>query len=1067
MSFERPDLACLGVHRNNTPKIKQASNSNRASYHRTPMSPYTLASDRYKTNINRNKTRKWVEAKKVDYGGDDWGAEDDFEDDDAGDSGSATEATPPMPLPQATRPGRLAGLRSIGQDSGASTPRSGSVGSARSLRPSERIALERQTSGGLGQRSVTGPPALQIQTGVQPQRSVQPAESAVSTTSLSAAQPQFPARKSSMADSERPNLTIDAATHPPRTSSRSVSPGNGSAVRSPVSGAGLAGPPKIVRPSEIYRRMEEKEGESKSIDSARRPSWESSGAAVNSQRSPSFGRSDSGDGNHPLQQPLASVAERKSEYDLDGPGAPSSRVLAGETSKAIETRPEPEASTSARPTPPVLQHPPATDEAALQQPPKRFSTSPKLPDLDLVSGFGSDFFSNGGGFMGGSLEAPAEVAPAPATRLRLESTPAGTTHAAEPTSHDVEANSTAAPTQQRTAEQFISHQIPEPSQPKPVRPAIPGGWVSETTSVGSEHPTPFSEQDKSSSGLAINNMDMPAISERPEDLALKPAPLRTPTPRSSSPTKSDGGRGPSRASHASSSDALPRLRTSQSPLANVEQGKSEDDGESTKATPIAPAPLQPHKGASSEELSEEPNHPVMRVDTGTTADNSSPLKESDVLRDEIMRSLSPVRGSDAHLDTLKDESATRESAYLDDVYGDYWTPQDSTRNVQERRGLEAAKLESGSASVTPTTTAAIPPSGDKPVVPAAEPETEPAKPAFKRERFSWEAASENSKPSAASPTKHPLPELPKDAFSSPPDIPQLSPIDSGPTSPLIPLPVLDFVRSDGETVPREGSGASHRVSSVGSIPPGQDPTTKDPHSPASRTGDRGSMLFSPSDEKIAVMSPTSPMSPMTEIEPIQLRPDSAASQEDATPHDIPLPRSPSPTKPAGDSSKPPSSEQNIMNLKQIMALPTSPERVYKMLEARAEFASMPSGLPQWLTQLLGQPEHANAGPSFKYAPAGDDVPLFANSKSRPGAVGGAADGTGPQRPHSGSVTLGSGGGGSVRIPGASAAQLQLGNLMHGQAGVKGKEFLQTAGKMGKGLLSKGKNKLRERKAQGQ
>lgn len=59
-----------------------------------------------------------------------------------------------------------------------------------------------------------------------------------------------------------------------------------------------------------------------------------------------------------------------------------------------------------------------------------------------------------------------------------------------------------------------------------------------------------------------------------------------------------------------------------------------------------------------------------------------------------------------------------------------------------------------------------------------------------------------------------------------------------------------------------------------------------------------------------------------------------------------------------------------------------------------------------------------------------------------------------------SMTIGGAAGGSVRI--AAGAQAQLGNLMHGPAGAKGKELLQSAGKMGKGLLSKGKSKLRER-----
>lgn len=47
---------------------------------------------------------------------------------------------------------------------------------------------------------------------------------------------------------------------------------------------------------------------------------------------------------------------------------------------------------------------------------------------------------------------------------------------------------------------------------------------------------------------------------------------------------------------------------------------------------------------------------------------------------------------------------------------------------------------------------------------------------------------------------------------------------------------------------------------------------------------------------------------------------------------------------------------------------------------------------------------------------------------------------------------------------STSGSVNLGHLvMHsGQAGAKGKELLQSAGKLSKGLLSKGKNKLRER-----
>lgn len=958
--------------------------------------------------------------------------------------------------------------------------------------------MERQASGGQ-QRSVTGPPALHIQTGVQPQRPVQPAEPQASQL---AAQPQFPPRKSSMTNQERPDLTINHVGHPPRTSSRPESPAVEPGVRSPPSAGGYSAQPKVIRPSEIYRRMEvEKDKERRSLDSAHRSSLESTGSRGASGTGGDVDGSEggikspirpSGDGSRALQ-PLATVDERKSEYGFDGllvnPGAaPASEAkessdFAPEAARETKSSSDPEPSMFSQSTLPTLQHPQSASEP---EPRNRFSTSPKLPDLTRMSGFGSDFFSSGGGFMSElpkQPEAPAEATPKPA----FDPGSAGVTPPAEQTVHEEE-QKTATPAPDQPAERYSAQQIPEPSQPKPFRPAIPGGWVSETASTPGEMATPGTEQVRY--GLGISAGDIPSISEHSEDPSLKPAPLRTPTPRDRSPKKFDEDRGSNKSGQPSPHVPHP-LRTTPSRLSQEPAQLDEDGARSSEkgaeeqaagGPPAAPAPLQPAKASASDLSPEELRQPITRVDTVSTTENASPLKESDYLRDEIIRSLSPVRKSASHLDALPDGSAARESAYLSDVYGDYWQADDDEPNAGKPEGkdagepqpLSAVKEEAGSASATPTpptpnwTSEIISSREDRSAVPASEPE--PVELSIKRERFSWEAAEKNES-AAPPPTKHPLPEPPKEEASRPSAAPELaSPVDSGRYSPLLTLPVLNFGRDDVAAIPREES-PSRVVSAVSNFPPGQDATTIELPSPTSHTGgndgpsnvaDRASMLFSPSEEKIvALQSPASPGSP----KPLYATADSPA----ATPTDIPLPRSPSPTP--NEKSFPGHAAQ-VMNLKQIMALPTSPERVYKMLEARAEFAALPSGLDQWLAQAVAQPEHVNAGPTFKYAPAGDDLPLFANTqrynrRTSMIAGGGGGDGAGGDggggggaggigRQHSG---MGSGGGGSVRIAGASA---QLGNLMHGQAGVKGKELLQSAGKMGKGLLSKGKSKLRER-----
>lgn len=914
-----------------------------------------------------------------------------------------------------------------------------------------------------------------------------------------------------MKSQERPDLTVDPIIHPPRTSSRSVSPGSASAVRSPVSATGSTAP-KFVRPSEIYRRMEEeKERGRKSIDSAR-PSLDgisehgdSTDASTKQSRQPSLGRNDSGGEGVRTLQPLAPVAERKSEYGFDGlmikPGGASSeepkvsKEIEPEPTKQPEANPmvpdiksEPEPVPGPEPAPvnepasepAIARQPPPTmlgprqtaaEETTVQPPKKRFSTSPKLPDFARMSGFGSDFFS--GGFLAGS---PKQTKITDDTREITPTAARGQSdHQAEPSAQD------------NTALSQVEQEPAAPKQPKPFRPSLPGGWVSETASTPGEMAIPFS----------LGTDDVPTLHEQPEDISLKPAPLRTPTPRSSSRPTEDEDRTSLRSSHGSPA-MPPPLRTTPSPskLSLVErpaetseseghhieeQESSSDSARVSDANKVAPAPLQPHKSAMPDLPAEDLRHPIMRLNTdSTTADDSSPLKESDVLRDEIIRSLSPVRSSDTLLGPSKDESATRESAYLSDVYGDYWNPEDSTTAAPEKHTVPAVEFPAASkdedrpASVTPTppphdwTNRAASPNIEATTAPAVETETD--KPALKRERFSWEAAPESKPPS---PTKHALPPLPQEAIDSTPAATAAepaSPIDSTLWSPLISLPVLNL---GGEDATESRDEPSRVVSAVSMFPPGSN-TMIDPPSPMSPPGDHEetpridgvNRLLSPSEEKIVLASPTSPKTPDSPSGLSESHVNRAESPA-PTPTDIPLPRSPSPTKEGaglgGENFLPTMEGKNMMSLHQIMQLPTSPERVYKMLETRAEFAATPSGMGPWLQQMLAQPEHAQGGSFFRYPPAGADVELLgAWSRAHPHPASGG-DGVGAQPElTSSSVGTGLSSGGSVRI--AREANLQLGNLMHGtgQAGAKGKELLHSAGKMGKGLLSKGKNKLRER-----
>jgi hypothetical protein len=460
----------------------------------------------YKANVNRNKTKKWADAKPVDYGGDDWGEDDDYDD------------PPPPPIPKAT------GLRQPGQglQSGPQSiptpvdnkknygdlpplPSAAAAGSSfgrprvnsfdaddekRNFSNSTMQSPSADTTPTPATRfsQITGAPALHISTqptqpppqqlpqndgvsglrkgsqvvlspksgsphpdallpGPAPERmntgdssaafsgpsrmntgesgSVysQPSDvrtpssdyqsrrdfsptavpAPLSTTRASPA-PQsatetpstrFPARKSSLSQSTGPELSQivpsnqDSTAPKPWIAGRSSSPG--SSARSPTTPSAKALP--FIRPSDIYKRMEEeKERERQSMESSR-PSMDSIVGARASDRSDSpakpplrektssdslgdtrqrgsFERDDVPASGRHLQPMLAPVRERKSEYGFEGFN------INEQAAKAAEQTPAP------------------NESAQLDiQEARQFSVSPKLPDLNRMSGFGIDLFS--------------------------------------------------------------------------------------------------------------------------------------------------------------------------------------------------------------------------------------------------------------------------------------------------------------------------------------------------------------------------------------------------------------------------------------------------------------------------------------------------------------------------------------------------------------------------------------------------------------------------------------------------------------------------------------------------
>ncbi|KAJ6784563.1 hypothetical protein PWT90_10892 [Aphanocladium album] len=152
---------------------------------------------------------------------------------------------------------------------------------------------------------------------------------------------------------------------------------------------------------------------------------------------------------------------------------------------------------------------------------------------------------------------------------------------------------------------------------------------------------------------------------------------------------------------------------------------------------------------------------------------------------------------------------------------------------------------------------------------------------------------------------------------------------------------------------------------------------------------------------------------------------------------------------------PRSSGATVTPFKDILSLNNSTERVAKFNETRVAFAVMDTGLDRWLTNLhQDHPEHhSKSFNSYQPAAAPASVPPGAQQPAQQPYYQQYLNASAP----------GSGSSPGRRIGGISMPS-HVGGSTFGhsgnQIGTKSKELMQSAGKMGKGLFSKGKNKLR-------
>lgn len=465
--------------------------------HRAPSSSTPIS---YRANVNRQKTKKWTEAKAADYGGDDWG--DDEEDEygppeTADDEIKAPVSTEPKGYGDLTtktmEPGTMArsmsfdgsaekrdfsaaALRQVSQPAPRPAPIPGmpatrfsqmGVPASRALNPLQTLPTEGQstTAEDPEMRSTPlaespAPMSAIAETAHKALPSQTTRTYATDSRSASIQSYQAPSRtdsaysqptrantntSSQYADSaadtvasapyyKRRDYSPSAAVQPLTTRRESSATDNAAENRSerkasfgqagapPTTDSNAAPTPKplpFVRPADIYKRAEEqRERERRSTESSR-PSLDSAVAHdpvdmstspgrrdmndYNSSkqpsivpssrpRGPSFGREEIADPVWIGSAPLETVTERQSEYGFDN----------FDKSK-IETGFRDPRSTGDH----------ANTSHGTQQPRKE-STSPKIPDLPRMSGFGHDLFSTGA------------VSPDPVTMPKLKAAPLDT-----------------------------------------------------------------------------------------------------------------------------------------------------------------------------------------------------------------------------------------------------------------------------------------------------------------------------------------------------------------------------------------------------------------------------------------------------------------------------------------------------------------------------------------------------------------------------------------------------------------------------------------------------------------
>ncbi|KAI8259348.1 hypothetical protein K4K58_002635 [Colletotrichum sp. SAR11_239] len=426
---------------------------------------------------------------------------------------------------------------------------------------------------------------------------------------------------------------------------------------------------------------------------------------------------------------------------------------------------------------------------------------------------------------------------------------------------------------------------------------------------------------------------------------------------------------------------IPISNASGQPMPASSQASEESHSADAPVHPLAPLNAGHSDSSSSRFVAPER---LQRESTMSTVTSPSPVKESDKLREEIMRSLSPVRPT-SDFDSFngnragqsEEDTGPRESTYLHGVYDDYWTAGDDKPDVPE---LPAKQPELDVHSVAKQNVSDVPP-----LSPRKENAGTP--PTLGR-RFSWEAESEQVTPGPGDSQEKPVSDSQPQAAPVAP-VSSSSPALGHEQSPALSSeetrdaeqtqPSTSTVDETHIAVPTTSGTMSHQVSQASSVPRDRlDSENIEPPSPVSAVTDKNHASAAPprrlslAEEKSMVRVSSNPVSPSP---PPGEHPALARSSE-AT--------SPPPPAPAEPSQDQPAAPLKIINFKEIMEIQNASERINKYNETRAQFASMDSGLNNWLVNLKSQhPEHANATASFAANASNVGQPSASPTASQP------------------------------------------------------------------------------------